>query len=198
MEEKKTKSQTLPGITFTGNITVKGDMFNIHDNEHVHVNINKQPEQIVEDNEYVDLVFFDNKHFGTMERQNKLRCVLKKVLPRMDADNGRDWIAVYIAYHYFMNREFIMKGYADFFADIEGLLPGILTKVNKDYDKGDKRYKTYTELLASETTKWFILSECLPPFNEWRSKKYNYAVDDNRKNRIQDIVRDIYTEMKNI
>ena len=116
----------------------------------------------------------------------------------MDADNGRDWIAVYIAYHYFMNREFIMKGYADFFADIEGLLPGILTKVNKDYDKGDKRYKAYTELLASETTKWFILSECLPPFNEWRSKKYNYAVDDNRKNRIQDMVRDIYTEMKNI
>ena len=39
MEEKKTKTQTLPGITFTGNITVNGPMFDIHDNQHVHIGV---------------------------------------------------------------------------------------------------------------------------------------------------------------
>lgn len=33
--EKKNKS--LPGITFTGDISVHGPMFDIHDNEHVHI-----------------------------------------------------------------------------------------------------------------------------------------------------------------
>lgn len=31
----------VPGATFTGNITIHGDMFNIHDNQHVHVNVNR-------------------------------------------------------------------------------------------------------------------------------------------------------------
>jgi hypothetical protein len=29
--------KTLPGITFSGDITVHGPMFDIHDNEHVHI-----------------------------------------------------------------------------------------------------------------------------------------------------------------
>jgi hypothetical protein len=33
--DKKTFS--LPGITFTGDITIQGDMFNIHDNENVYI-----------------------------------------------------------------------------------------------------------------------------------------------------------------
>ena len=35
MEEKKTR--TIGGITFTGDITVHGPMFDIHDNQHVHI-----------------------------------------------------------------------------------------------------------------------------------------------------------------
>ena len=128
MEEKKTKK--IGGITFTGGITINGPMFDIHDNQHVHVNVNNRPEQSDVDYEFVDLSFFDDKHFSTMEGQEKLRRVLKSVLPRMDADNGRDWIGVYIAYHYYIGREFIMKGQSDFFKDIDGLLPGVLTKVN--------------------------------------------------------------------
>ena len=42
MDEKR---QEVGGITFTGNITVNGPMFDIHDNEHVHIYADGQREQ---------------------------------------------------------------------------------------------------------------------------------------------------------
>ena len=146
--------------------------------------------------ELVDLKFFDARKFGTMERQQKLRQLLRGVLPKMDVDSGRDWVALYIAYHYYVKRLFIMKGYSDFFTDIERLLPGVLTKVKREEAKGDKRYKSYTEALASESGNWFIVDECLPEMAEWRSSKYNYRVDDGRRGRIQNLVREIYQGLK--
>ena len=134
--------------------------------------------------------------FGTMERQQKFRQVLLNVIPKMDVDSGRDWVAVYIAYHFYIKRVFIMKGYADFFTDIERLLPGQLTKVKQEEPKGDKRYKSYTEALASECGNWFILDECLPEMAEWRSSKFNYRVDDNRRSRIQNLVKEVYQGLK--
>ena len=187
----------VPGITFSGNITIHGDMFNIHDNQHVHVNVNKQPQQASdEDYEYVDFVFFDDRRLSTMESQNKFRRVLKGVLPRMDVDSGRDWVAVYIAYHYYIGREFIMKGQSDFFKDIDALLPSVLTKVNDQETSGDKRYKAYSDLLRLECPKWFILDECLPPMREWTSKRFEYQVDETRRKRIQQLVKDIYQGLK--
>ena len=39
------KEMKLPGITFTGDIHIQGDMFNIHDNQSVTINMNgKQPQ----------------------------------------------------------------------------------------------------------------------------------------------------------
>ncbi len=146
--------------------------------------------------EYVDFVFFNDKRFKTIESQNKMRLVLKSVLPRMDVDSGRDWVAVYIAYHYYLGREFIMKGQSDFFKDIDALLPGILRKVNNQETSGDKRYKAYSDLLRLECPKWFILDECLPPMQEWTSKRFNYHVDAARRKRIQQLVRDIYQGLK--
>ncbi len=149
-----------------------------------------------ENYEYVDFVFFTDKRLETIESQNKMRLVLKSVLPRMDVDSGRDWVAVYIAYHYYLGREFIMKGQSDFFKDIDALLPGILTKVNNQETSGDKRYKAYSDLLRLECPKWFILDECLPPMQEWTSKRFNYQVDEARRKRIQQLVRDIYQGLK--
>lgn len=187
----------VPGATFTGNITIHGDMFNIHDNQHVHVNVNRQPQEADdEDYEYVDFVFFEDKHLSTMESQNRFRRVLKRVLPRMDVDSGRDWVAVYIAYHYYIGREYIMKGQSDFFKDIDALLPGVLTKVNDQESSGDKRYKSYSDLLRLECPKWFILDDCLPPMQEWTSKRFEYQVDDTRRRRIQQLVKDIYQGLK--
>lgn len=187
----------VPGATFTGNITIHGDMFNIHDNQHVHVNVNRQPQQAdEEDYEYVDFVFFDDRRLSTMESQIVFRRILKSVLPRMDVDSGRDWVAVYIAYHYYIGREFIMKGQSDFFRDIDALLPGVLTKVNDQETSGDKRYKAYSDLLRLECPKWFILDECLPPMREWTSKRFEYQVDETRRRRIQQLVKDIYQGLK--
>jgi len=187
----------VPGATFTGSITIHGDMFNIHDNQHVHVNVNRQPQQAdEEDYEYVDFVFFDDRRLSTMESQMAFRRILKSVLPRMDVDSGRDWVAVYIAYHYYIGREFIMKGQSDFFRDIDALLPGVLTKVNNQETSGDKRYKAYSDLLRLECPKWFILDECLPPMREWTSKRFEYQVDDTRRRRIQQLVKDIYQGLK--
>ena len=149
-----------------------------------------------ENYEYVDFVFFTDKRLETIESQNKMRLVLKSVLPRMDVDSGRDWVAVYIAYHYYLGREFIMKGQSDFFKDIDALLPGILTKVNNQETSGDKRYKAYSDLLRLECPKWFILDECLPPMQEWTSKRFNYQVDEARRKRIQQLVRNIYQGLK--
>ena len=187
----------VPGATFTGSITIHGDMFNIHDNQHVHVIVNRQPQQAdEEDYEYVDFVFFDDRRLSTMESQIVFRRILKSVLPRMDVDSGRDWVAVYIAYHYYIGREFIMKGQSDFFKDIDALLPGVLTKVNDQETSGDKRYKAYSDLLRLECPKWFILDECLPPMREWTSKRFEYQVDDTRRRRIQQLVKDIYQGLK--
>ena len=151
--------------------------------------------EATEEYEYVNLVFFTDKRFGTLEKQAKMRRVLMRVLPRMDVGSGRDWVAVYIAYHYYIERIVMMKGQTDFFKDIDGLLPGVLTKVNIE-ETGDKRYKAYSDLLRLECPKWFILDECLPPMQEWTSKRFEYQVDETRRKRIQQIVKDIYQGLK--
>ena len=154
-------------------------------------------EEMTEDEyEVVDLKFFDIKSFGTKERQKAFLRILEQVLPKMDVDSGRDWVALYIAYHYYINKLVLTKGYADFFTDIERLLPGRLTKVKQQEAKGDKRYKPYTEALASECGCWFIDNNCLPVMDEWRLQKYNYRVDDDRRGRIQDLVKEIYQGLK--
>lgn len=154
---------------------------------------NQEPEDYVE---LVDLVFFTLPEFQSMEGQARLRSVIKSTLPRIDAGSGSDWIVVYIAYHFYLGRELIMKGYADFFKDIDSLLPNVLNKVNKDGKGRDKQYKKYTDMLAYETKKWFIEDECLPPMNEWTSTKYTYKVDDERRRRIQQLVKEIFQDLK--
>lgn len=144
-----------------------------------------------EKHELVDLTFFSMKKYGTIESQEKLRKVLRSVTPKMDVDSGRDWVAVYIAYHFLVGRLNLTKNYVGFFTDIEVLLPDVLTKV-RNGEQGDKRYRSYTEALSSECGNWFVDNECLPPLNEWASQKYKYRVDNERKKRIQELVKDIY------
>lgn len=145
-----------------------------------------------EDYVFVDLEFFDPSKFNTLEKQNSLRNILKEAIKKMDMESGMDSIAIFIAYVYFIDKLVNIKKYTSLFTDIEGLMPGILPKV-VEHEKGDKRYKKYTESLATETKKWFICNECLPPMNEWTSKDHNYHVDDDRRRRIQGLVKEIYT-----
>ena len=146
--------------------------------------------------ELVDTVFFDRKKFGTVESQMRLRNAIKSVLSKLDTDNGRDWIVVYIAYHFFMECELIMKGQSYFFKDIDALMPGLLKKVNHGETSCDKRYKAYSDLLRLECQKWFILNGCLPKVQEWTSSQFRYNVDDTRRRRIQQLVKEVLQGLK--
>ena len=185
-----------PGITFSGNITVNGPMFDIHDNEHVHVNINKQLEVNDEEFEFVNFVFFDKKLFGTYERQIALRKVLREAFKRMLLDTGRDLVAVYIAYHFLKDQLLNLKGYTDFLQDVEALMPGMLPKIKEDETNRSLRYKSYAESLALECDKWFIDNGSLPDKTMWKSLDYKYNVDDERRKRIQSLVTSILQGMK--
>lgn len=156
--------------------------------------------EVKEDFEYelADFRFFTSEKFKTMVSQNQLRSLIQKIIPRMDVNTGRDWVIVYIAYHFYVNKLLRMKSYVDFFADIEAMLPDALPKINKAEVKGDKRYRAYTESLAQECDKWFIDDDCLPPSNEWKSQKYIYGVDNTRRLRITTIVTELYQGMKQI
>ena len=193
------KENNIPGINITGGITVNGPMFDIHDNQHVHISHSGGMKQVAEDNfEYVDLVFFDTKLFGTYERQLALRKVLKEAFKKMALDTGRDIVAIYIAYHFLIGKLYIMQGYTDFIQDIDGLMPNTLPKVKEDEESRNQRYKSYIESLSNECEKWFIDNDCLPDVTMWRSKEYKYKVDDKRRNRIQQLVTDILRGMKEI
>ena len=169
--------------------------------EHQHIHFGDKPagkkSEEEGDFEYVNFKFFDTRKFATTGQQQRFRNLLQGILPQMNADNGRDWVALYIAYHYYVNQLCLMKGYVNFFTDVESLLPGKLTKIRVE-EKGDKRYKPYTDALSSECDKWFISSGSLPPMAEWRSANYHYKVDDDRKRRIQTLVKEIFQGMKEI
>lgn len=54
MEEKKKRKRSF-GVTFTGNVTFQGPMFDIHDNDHVHIQSEKVAYEVAEDDESLEL-----------------------------------------------------------------------------------------------------------------------------------------------
>ena len=197
MMEKKNK--TVSGITFTGDITVNGPMFDIHDNQHVHISHSGGMNQASDDDfECVNLNFFDEKVFCSYERQLALRNLFNEAFKRMDLKTGRDLVAIYIGYHFFKGELCNKKRYTDCIQDLENLLPGKLPKIREDEQLRSQRYKSYAESLGLECEKWFIEDGSLPAVNEWVLRKYKYNVDDERRKRIQKLSTDIYKGMKDI
>ena len=194
------------GDTINGNKFVFGEgsqMVNIQ------VNVNQQgegtketddfvPQEAEDDFEYVNLVFFDEKLFGTYDRQLALRNLLKEAFKRMSLDTGRDLVAIFIAYHFLKDQLLNMMCYTDFIQDLEALMPGRLPKIKEDENTRNSRYKYYLESLSNECGKWFIDDGCLPDKKEWKSKNYKYGVDDERRQRIQKLATEIYHGMKAI
>ena len=54
----------------------------------------------------------------------------------------------------------------------------------------------FSDLLRLECPKWFIVDDCLPPMQEWTSRRFDYQVDDARRKRIQQLVKDTYQGWK--
>lgn len=206
--KKEDYQAALEAISKSG-IIVKGDLVlekkvdyevaNV-ENGGIGIQINNRKDVQEEDKEFefVNLVFFDTKLFGTYERQVALRSVLKEAFKRMLLDTGRDLVAVYIAYHFLKDQLQNLKGYTNFLQDIEGLMPGKLPNIKEDETNRSLRYKSYAESLATECEKWFIDDGCLPDKKEWKSFAYKYRVDDERRKRIQNLVTSIFQWMKDM
>lgn len=197
METNRKNNAVVPGVTITGEFKFDGPMFDIHDNGTVNIiNSGRVKHDADDDFEFVNLVFFDTKLFGTYKRQLALRKVLKEAFKRMLLDTGRDLVAVYIAYHFIVNKLTNLTNYTEFLQDIEGLMPGYLPNIKTDETNRSKRYKSYAESLSDECKKWFVDNGWLPDKTVWKSSEYKYNVDDKRRNQIQSLVTDIFQGMK--
>ena len=118
------------------------------------------------------LQFFDMVVFGSEEKQPKLIALLREVAQQIDTTNGRGWFCIYAGYRYFKQQLAVMGGYADFFADMEALVPDMLTKIDTTKE-GEARYHNYTQLLGREASAWYMDSKKLPPLNEitvWKNR----------------------------
>lgn len=144
----------------------------------------------------VDLKFFDMKKYGSDEKQQKLRKLLKYAANKIDTNNGRDWFCVYAANRYVEESLGTKLEYVEFFSDIELLLPGVLKRIREN-ETGYKRYKSYSELLRREAEDWYVFDGSLPPINEMVYSR-SLGCTEGQFKRISIIIKDLYRQMKAI
>ncbi len=143
------------------------------------------------------LLFFDMVTFGSEEKQPKLIAMLREVAKKIDNTNGRGWFCIYAGYRYYKQQLAVKGGYTDFFADIEALVPDLLTKIDASKE-GEARYHNYTQLLGREADAWYMDSKKLPPLNEITIWKESFNGDKNRFSANAKIIIDVYKRLKTI
>lgn len=143
------------------------------------------------------LQFFDMVAFGSEEKQPRLIVMLREVAQQIDTTNGRGWFCIYAGYRYFKQQLAVMGGYVDFFADMEALVPDMLTKIDTTKE-GEARYHNYTQLLGREASAWYMDSKKLPPLNEITVWKNRFKGDKNRYAANATIIIDVYKRLKTI
>ena len=90
-----------------------------------------------------------------------------------------------------------MGGYADFFADMEALVPDLLTTIDKEKE-GEARYHSYTVLMGREARLWYMDKDKLPPLNEITVWKERFQGDKNRYATNAQVIIDVYKRLKMI
>ena len=143
------------------------------------------------------LQFFDMVTFGSEEKQPQLIAMLRDVATQIDTTSGRGWFCIYAGYRYFKQQLAVMGDYTDFFADIEALMPDLLTKIDKD-EEGEARYHNYTVLMGREAALWYMDKGKLPPLNEITVWKDRFKGDKNRYSTHTPIIIDVYKRLKTI
>ena len=143
------------------------------------------------------LQFFDMVAFGSEEKQPRLIAMLREVTQQIDTTNGRGWFCIYAGYRYYKQQLAVMGGYADFFADMEALVPDLLTKIDT-MKEGEARYHNYTQLLGREASAWCMDGKKLPPLNEITVWKNRFKGDKNRYAANAKIIIDVYKRLKTI
>ena len=177
--------------------------------EHQHNYYNGKPMEADAEEVFVprQLQFFDMVAFGSEEKQPKLIAMLREVAQQIDTTSGRGWFCIYAGYRYYKQQLAVMGGYADFFADMEALMPDMLTKIDTTKE-GEARYHNYTQLLGREASAWYMLgreasawymdSKKLPPLNEITVWKNRFSGDKNRYTANAKIIIDVYKRLKTI
>ena len=169
------------------------------ENQHIHMGCQKDDH--VQDAEEVfvprQLQFFDMVAFGSEEKQLKLIALLREVALQIDTTSGRGWFCIYAGYRYYKQQLAVMGGYADFFADMEALVPDMLTKIDTTKE-GEARYHSYTQLLGREASAWYMDGKKLPPLNEITVWKNRFSGDKNRYAANAKIIIDVYKRLKTI
>ncbi len=169
--------------------------------EHQHIHMGSQTVDDVQDAEEVfvprQLQFFAMVKFGSEEKQPKLIAMLRDVAHQIDTTSGRGWFSIYAGYRYYMQQLAVMGSYADFFADIEALMPDLLTKIDATKE-GEARYHNYTQLLGREASAWYMDGKKLPPLNEITFWKNRFSGDKNRYAANAQIIIDVYKRLKTI
>ena len=167
--------------------------------EHQHNYYNGKPMEADAEEVFVprQLQFFDMVAFGSEEKQPKLIALLREVAQQIDTTSGRGWFCIYAGYRYYKQQLAVMGGYADFFADMEALVPDMLTKIDATKE-GKARYHNYTQLLGREASAWYMDSKKLPPLNEITVWKNRFKGDKNRYAANATIIIDVYKRLKTI
>ena len=169
--------------------------------EHQHIHMGSQTVDDVQDAEEVfvprQMQFFDMVKFGSEEKQPKLIAMLRDVAQQIDTTSGRGWFSIYAGYRYYMQQLAVMGSYADFFADIEALMPDLLTKIDATKE-GEARYHNYTQLLGREASAWYMDGKKLPPLNEITFWKNRFSGDKNRYAVNAQIIINVYKRLKTI
>ncbi len=143
------------------------------------------------------LQFFDMVAFGSKEKLPKLIAMLREVAQQINTTSGRGWFCIYAGYRYFKQQLAVMGGYADFFIDMEALVPDLLTKIDATKE-GEARYHNYAQLMGREASAWYMDKQKLPPLNEITVWKNRFSGDKNRYTTNAQIIIDVYKRLKMI
>ena len=198
MEEKEQENPQKPVVVY-GVVNIGCDQTGATFQTLVEAPKGTKTEEVDADEVFVprQLRFFDMVAFGSEEKQPKLIAMLREVATQIDTTSGRGWFCIYAGYRYYKQQLAVMGGYADFFADMEALVPDLLTKIDT-MKEGEARYHNYTMLMGREASAWYMDGKKLPPLNEITVWKNRFKGDKNRYAANAKIIIDVYKRLKTI
>ena len=178
----------------------EGGMINLYQSQNGRWNKEQADDaEIIEEEVFLprQLRFFDMVALGSEEKQPELITMLRDVTTQIDTTSGRGWFCIYAGYRYYKQQLAVTGGYADFFADIEALMPDLLTKIEKEKE-GEARYHSYTQLMGREAAAWYMDKGKLPPMNEITIWQKHFGGEKRRYSSNVQIIIDVYKRLKMI
>ena len=121
--------------------------------------------------------------------------ILRQCILKIDLTGKKEWFCIYIAWRYVTKTERSSQlGYAYFFEDINALFPGLLKDLKLN-EKGNRKFKLYTDMLSYEHNNWAVDQGHMPPMqvwahSDWKSRYLRNSEDTIDK--MQQLVREFY------